>query len=1056
MRMPTMYGGSTPPSRASGNESVKDAYAETQKLSPSLAVGTSMSQNMINDELRTDELVVRQETSSNEIFLTGKFSLAESSGLDQQVQSKSSTLSHDESNLFSQRGAVVDSDQAPDKNSSHNNERLVSVAIFMEPCASDPELAQSSSCDNTENLGSEQVASNQKGQGNTHLSDPSTSMNHHSSSLNDLQLMEINGKILFPPSKQENESSRNSASSHLFGWSQEKWLEVSSHIHLEYFSTISLLMKKRFFWSEDFFVHRKIAIFKNPELMIILRTPKNTNEIINILRLPQECSIPNEEINKNIFLDAYYIAETVIDLQTCKIRLSNLTTPTSIFLISIGDGDQCCKQSPTERCNCLNSCFEIITPSITYIMCPGEYDESKKVHLDSDNLGRSVEIEKTISNALLLAQSPLNKGIDTDYAWKHQIVLGSIHSYAVSANFSLLEEALANVQKRFGKLDSTVIDKRDEDGLTALHYACASRASLVVEVLVKAGCDCTIVTPVGNKSPCHLSAEHLDERSLSLMLSSKHARPDPNSLDSNGMTPMYLSCIKGKCLNVQNNANNLDHCLRTLEEWGGQIMLSENEMKEYFPNYETIYLPNPVKILSEQWKGIELGIVLNYSNFRYQYDNMKNHSDDCSMSKSAYMNYPIHSCLLSLIKSYLKLKKDKISNRLSFLNESSSLSCTLEVLLDHGFEPNERIDNVVSSKYFDADLNDFIGYTPLQILSYVVLITDNFNHQEDGHDHSEACSLFQSLLSCVLASAEILTRYGARISVDPPPAFRKGKKRESKKDLSEFEGISYSLIFPKIDKSCLKMDANEAIIAAFGGKKSLDNARSEFLQIKSVNSTSYIQLIDKNLSYIPDSNEPGGSDISSCALCWTSFGMVLDRKHLCRSSRRYVCEECSSKSVISNSVAHRVSDGQFNLAWMDFEQHRTKEFHLQQEKLRITNLCIAKANSRKESRSEQKENFPQRYSSNSDRSELFGGVFGRVKNYFEDIYASPKQQKAICEVNQGHALSNSLNRTKNAFNERGERLNSLSEKTAGLKDAASDFAKMAKELERSQRGGFFW
>ena len=53
-----------------------------------------------------------------------------------------------------------------------------------------------------------------------------------------------------------------------------------------------------------------------------------------------------------------------------------------------------------------------------------------------------------------------------------------------------------------------------------------------------------------------------------------------------------------------------------------------------------------------------------------------------------------------------------------------------------------------------------------------------------------------------------------------------------------------------------------------------------------------------------------------------------------------------------------------------------------------------------------------------------------------------------------------LSATRDAFNERGERLNSLAEKTAALQDASKDFASMAKELRKQQEskgifGGFF-
>merc|ERR1712129_56168 len=64
-----------------------------------------------------------------------------------------------------------------------------------------------------------------------------------------------------------------------------------------------------------------------------------------------------------------------------------------------------------------------------------------------------------------------------------------------------------------------------------------------------------------------------------------------------------------------------------------------------------------------------------------------------------------------------------------------------------------------------------------------------------------------------------------------------------------------------------------------------------------------------------DSDAPGGSDSESCAITWSEFGMIRNRKHLCRTSLRYVSNDCSTKRLAdSNGSEHRISDGQYNLA----------------------------------------------------------------------------------------------------------------------------------------------
>ena len=52
-------------------------------------------------------------------------------------------------------------------------------------------------------------------------------------------------------------------------------------------------------------------------------------------------------------------------------------------------------------------------------------------------------------------------------------------------------------------------------------------------------------------------------------------------------------------------------------------------------------------------------------------------------------------------------------------------------------------------------------------------------------------------------------------------------------------------------------------------------------------------------------------------------------------------------------------------------------------------------------------------------------------------------------------VMSTLGQTRQAFNERGEKLNTLVEKTAALNSASEDFAKMARELKESQEKGIF-
>jgi hypothetical protein len=115
----------------------------------------------------------------------------------------------------------------------------------------------------------------------------------------------------------------------------------------------------------------------------------------------------------------------------------------------------------------------------------------------------------------------------------------------------------------------------------------------------------------------------------------------------------------------------------------------------------------------------------------------------------------------------------------------------------------------------------------------------------------------------------------------------------------------------------------------------------------------------------------------------------------------------------------------------------------------------------------------------SSKNKLFGNIGKAMKNLFtdeeddlekelsQDIVNSNSKivntrsrsarsaTKSLDRNNQVSGLMGSLSATRNAFNERGEKLNTLSEKTGALRDASEDFAKMAEELCKSQEKGIF-
>ena len=64
--------------------------------------------------------------------------------------------------------------------------------------------------------------------------------------------------------------------------------------------------------------------------------------------------------------------------------------------------------------------------------------------------------------------------------------------------------------------------------------------------------------------------------------------------------------------------------------------------------------------------------------------------------------------------------------------------------------------------------------------------------------------------------------------------------------------------------------------------------------------------------------------------------------------------------------------------------------------------------------------------------------------------------KATAQAEGLAGLSNQLGETRNMLLQRGDKLNTLAEKSEKLASASEDFAKMAKKLNQSTQGGFFW
>lgn len=358
-------------------------------------------------------------------------------------------------------------------------------------------------------------------------------------------------------------------------------------------------------------------------------------------------------------------------------------------------------------------------------------------------------------------------------------------------------------------------------------------------------------------------------------------------------------------------------------------------------------------------------------------------------------------------------------------DNSPILLRTLEVLLCHGFEPNERIE---FSLDLEHNLKPYVGYTPIQILAAIALI---FIEKESKlNKNKELSKQFQILSEILVSTAEILSKNGARIWIDPPRTSRTGVD-------SNMEGILSNTDDPKniMDPSLLNLEKNKDLILKLGGTERLASARALWLKDKSVEgSGDTIFLQGKGLNTVIKNNlQPGGSNDKSCAICWKEFGSLINRKHVCRASNRYVCEDCSGKVILLHGDPRRVSDGQFNLAKFD----NARRVKVMEER--------AKSNQRNQVQKSDTNSTLQ-----SSKDELFGSVGRAMKKMFGEGSEEHNKDEELT------AVQSKLNQTRDAVIERGEKLSTLVEKTSALNDASLDFKNMAKQLADSQEKSFFW
>jgi hypothetical protein len=317
------------------------------------------------------------------------------------------------------------------------------------------------------------------------------------------------------------------------GWDNLRWMAFAGVRKVKYCDWMYRFVpgRKALFWSGDQYLDRKIAIYEEPNVIMILRTPSNIDELREILDLPAGSKIEDPDT----VAKSYLLVESVIDPNMCKLRMSPLTNVTSI-LPNVADDD-------FRR----RSCFELITPSETLAFSAVRLRRGAERSLTSftdsgaflETSSAEFAFKKTICSAHFLRDEV---GSSADLSWKHQIILGTLHSYVVLGKQTDLDKAIEAAllaakadlppgEESLGFLDPRIVDALDETGRSPLHYACVSRSSAAVASLSKVGANVDLRTEPNSMTPLALCSKNLDDKSIAAILQCNRR---PNALDGLG------------------------------------------------------------------------------------------------------------------------------------------------------------------------------------------------------------------------------------------------------------------------------------------------------------------------------------------------------------------------------------------------------------------------------------------------------------------------------------------------------------------------------------------
>jgi hypothetical protein len=413
------------------------------------------------------------------------------------------------------------------------------------------------------------------------------------------------------------------------GWDNLRWMAFSGTRKVRACKFVYRYVKgrKNFLWNTEEYFPRLLVLYDTPNLMLVLRRAEDRVEFRELMELPSNAEIGDAVLHSHLFV------ESVIDPKTAKLRLSPLTTVSSIL-----------PDVPRDDFR-RRSCFELLNPVESIVLSAIRLRKGAEKALtsftDSGAFLETSGVEYAVTKSICSAYNPsFGDEMSTtppNLSWKHQVILGTLHSFVVIGNQSYLDASIGEaMHSENGRdtqnpqyLNPRLVDAVDESGKTPLHYACESRFSSAVKSLVTAGANVNKRIESDNATPCHICAKNLDFSSLEVILSVNRR---PNVIDAHGRSPIYLAITEGRTVSRQRSPEALEKCMSVIEKHGGEV--------DALIGYR-----HPVSFLAAFWLSDELDVVLRHCQYMYP---LRLPKEDEGISISSLYHYPVHSALMSL------------------------------------------------------------------------------------------------------------------------------------------------------------------------------------------------------------------------------------------------------------------------------------------------------------------------------------------------------------------------------------------------------------------------